>query len=164
MEIILFIVGGLILLAVIGVALQPPSNLNKDIPPFTGFKKRTKVLYQEDENFEVGKVWLEYTFDNKKKFVSVVYGEAHTLHQWFDAGRDASVYHGEVKEPEAGLVTPLLAKNKALAMLRHNTEHTTVVDDEKNPTESYSGKIVSVKFLEEEPHTETQMIYKVKNK
>lgn len=121
-------------------------------------KKRKHVIKSEFKDFELGKTELLITFTNNKKATTVVYGQ---ISQFVDNGHDASDDR-PVCEPRVGDVvvttSGVLAKSMLISKKFDAYVEHMILDDPKNPTRQYNGKIQSVKLLKDSSYKERFLV------
>lgn len=149
----LFVLAVLAVFAAIGTVYENKrcERLKKNQEPKKPKAKRTlTVVYSEPKPFNVGKTYVELTFDDGKKFTTALYGE---VSQYVNNGSDEEEstsysYGKKLEEPKVHDTFVYDSLIKARNFLTHlHSEDGRYVDDTKETNSVRIGKVRSAKIL-----------------
>ena len=160
-EFLCLIVGIVAILFIVGYVTTPQTKKQEPLGKYDKprvYKKRTKEIYYQKDMVDIGRTQVRLVFDDGKKFSVYVYGE---FNQQPFYGRDE---HDEwlLEEPSVWDKS-LSSRICAQKIISRNDLDGTYTNDPKNVTESYNGKVVSAKILNDESYVIKCDVYKVRD-
>src|ERR1035437_1346888 len=108
--------------------------------------KRTKEIVYEKQEFEVGVTEVEFTSSDTTKFIQSIYGDVHQ--QVMEGSDENENGYRRLLEPCVDKPNVYSSKTKAKNLMFNSCiGKDTITNDEINPTESHTDKVVHKKIL-----------------
>lgn len=132
-----------------------------DKPKREAFKKRTKKWIFENQDFNVGKTYIELIFKDGRKFTTSVLGCADQ--PTLEVGCDESNFMTAVVEPRIIKQTSINDSKKVASdwLARIISYERTYVDHVDSPQASIIGQVVSAKIKKTVSHNITAQVVKI---